>query len=99
MYSSYVDWGVNAISNGGDAPELWRTLKIEEWRYILTSRPNAENLQGRATVEGVTGTVLLADNYVPKRGLDFTPNTKGWNTNVYTAEQWRVLEDRGALRH
>ena len=42
------DWGVyNAISNGGDTPNLWRTLQhsvngsyngIDEWTYVFTGR-------------------------------------------------------------
>ena len=33
------DWGVNnAISNGGNEAGLWRTLTIEEWKYLMESR-------------------------------------------------------------
>ena len=34
-YSAGIDWGYNAISNGGNMPELWRCLTISEWRYII----------------------------------------------------------------
>ena len=31
-----ADWGVyNAISNGGNQPNLWRTLSRNEWMYLL----------------------------------------------------------------
>ena len=43
-YATFVDWGVNPISNGGNKPNLWRTLTVDEWLYIIKERPNAENL-------------------------------------------------------
>ena len=31
-----ADWGVyNAISNGGDEPNMWRTLSNDEWKYLF----------------------------------------------------------------
>ena len=31
-----ADWGVyNAISNGGNEPNKWRTLTFEEWEYLI----------------------------------------------------------------
>ena len=31
-----ADWGVyNAISNGGNMPNIWRTLTNEEWKYLF----------------------------------------------------------------
>jgi len=35
---NFVDWGNNAISNGGNTPDLWRTLTKDEWSYILFTR-------------------------------------------------------------
>lgn len=33
---AYADWGVyNAISNGGNTPNQWRTLTGQEWNYVL----------------------------------------------------------------
>lgn len=32
----YLDWGVyNAISNGGNTPDMWRTLSLSEWNYLF----------------------------------------------------------------
>ncbi|MBP5583482.1 MAG: hypothetical protein J6X43_05965, partial [Bacteroidales bacterium] len=40
-----ADWGIyNAISNGGNTPEQWRTLTKEEWLYLIYDRTNASDL-------------------------------------------------------
>ena len=63
-YSNFVDWGVNAISNGGNTPNMWRTLSGAEWEYLLIGRENAENLFALGHVEGVSGIILLPDGCV-----------------------------------
>ena len=93
-----ADWGVyNAISNGGNQPGLWRTLTMEEWHYLFTTRPKASILYGAATVNGVYGYVLLPDDWYPPTGLGFTGNPKNWTTNVYNVDQWRDMQNSGAV--
>ena len=42
-YANY-DWGVyNAIENGGNIPNMWRTLTYQEWDYLFNTR-NASTL-------------------------------------------------------
>ena len=60
---SFVDWGVNAISNGGNQPNLWRTLTIDEWDFIINQRPKAFSLRGQISVAGTICYVLLPDNW------------------------------------
>ena len=44
-----ADWGVyNAISNGGNAAGLWRTLTKDEWYYLINSRPEASKLYSQS---------------------------------------------------
>ena len=33
-----ADWGYNAISNGGNQENLWRTLTMQEWHYLIKTR-------------------------------------------------------------
>ena len=63
-YSTFTDWGTNAISNGGNEANLWRTLTKSEWAYLLVGRKNAKNLFFLAKVDGVAGLVLLPDDWV-----------------------------------
>ena len=96
-YSTFTDWGTNAISNGGNEANLWRTLTIQEWGYLIKTRTNADNLKGQATVAGVHGYVLLPDSWTLPAGLSFTASPNDWTTNVYTAEQWTQMEAAGAV--
>ena len=98
------DWGVyNAISNGGNKAGLWRTLTLEELEYIFSGRENAEQLRALGDVavserETVKGVIFLPDNWVLPEGLTFTPWEMGKpGENVYTLEQWKQMEEAGAL--
>ena len=95
-YSTFVDWGTHAISNGGNTANLWRTLTESEWTYLIFTRPNASSKRGRATVNGMYCYVLLPDEWVLPSGLSFTPDANNW-TNVYTTEQWAQMEAAGAV--
>ena len=96
-YSTFTDWGVNAISNGGNEANLWRTLTRYEWAYLIQTRTNAADLKGQATVADVHGFVLLPDSWTLPAGLSFTAIPNDWTTNVYTAEQWAQMEAAGAV--
>ena len=93
-----ADWGVyNQI--GSDVPGTWRTLTKGEWEYLCNSRPNANNLKGQATVNGVNGFVLLPDDFWSNSGsLAFTSGTNlGWDVNRFSVSQWREFEQLGAV--
>ncbi len=97
---AYADWAVyNQI--GTDPPATWRTLTYEEMEYVLYTRPNHENLAGKAGVNGIYGILLLPDYWTWPEDLTFTPGIeKGDNTfytNTYTAEQWAKMEKAGAV--
>ena len=73
--ATFKDWSKNAISNGGNKANLWRTLTKDEWVYILFTRPNADKLFGLGSVNGINGTILLPDNWALPAGAKFVPNT------------------------
>ena len=65
-----ADWGYNAISNGGDTINAWRTPTKEEWSYVLNKRNTFSGIRfAKAQVNNVNGVILLPDN---------------WNSNYYT---------------
>jgi hypothetical protein len=97
-YSTFVDWGVNAISNGGGVPNFWRTLSNSEWEYIINTRSDAFTKRGLATVNDVIGMVLLPDNWVMPTGLpSFNTAHNFYSDNVYTISQWVEMEAAGAV--
>lgn len=52
------DWGNNPISNGGNEPNLWRTLNKDEWEYLFQTREDAANKYGVAKVHDIPGVVF-----------------------------------------
>ena len=113
QYATFSEWGANAISNGGNTTNLWRTLSSDEWKYILHDRPNAEELLGFGTIGGIHGLIILPDDcnfeqisFTPSvdRGLVwFAPdsaynnNKDNFTHNTYTVEEWNSLETLGAV--
>ena len=76
--SGQADWGYNAISNGGNQENLWRTLSQSEWNYVLFTRNTVSDIRFvKATVReqlidtisndtvfnNVHGLVLLPDDW------------------------------------
>ena len=112
-YYDYVEWGYNAISNGGNKVKMWRTLEASEWAYIFTGRDNADILFGLGNIDGVKGVILLPDDWTLPEGAFFTPSTsKGlvyqngvfknsnldnFSHNTYTGSQWKTMESAGAV--
>ena len=40
-----ADWGYNAISNGGNTENQWRTLTEEEWGYVFNTRATSSGIR------------------------------------------------------
>ena len=72
-YNTWTDWGDN-MGPG------WRTLTIDEWMYLF-----ANHSFGFATVNGVTGTIVLPD------GCSLTINTSrnSYDNNTIDAATWQ----------
>lgn len=61
-YSNFSDWGNNSISNGGG--RNWFTLTRDEWVYVFKTRSTSSGIRyAKATVNGVSGVILLPDNW------------------------------------
>lgn len=97
LYSSFVDWGSNAISNGGNQANMWRTLSKDEWTYILSGRINASSKCGLGRVNGVNGFILFPNTWTLPSGLSFQASAKNYTTNSYSLENWLKMEEKGAI--
>ena len=85
-YTTFVDWGVNAISNGGNEANVWRTLTHDEWVYLIEGRENAADKFGFGNVKGTTGLIILPDDWTqPTGALYFNPSLQmsGFAKNEY----------------
>ena len=101
-YSSFIDWGMNPVSNAGNEAGLWRTLSKDEWLYLFHDRADYDKLFGWGKVAGVSGVILLPDNWVKPSGVSFWSYSEGnandhISDNTYTVSQWQKMEDTGAV--
>lgn len=105
----FVDWGSNTI--GTDAPDTWRTLTRDEWKYVLSNRTDADTKKGVARInlssDGTVyanGLILLPDTWTAPAGVTFK---SGFATEksvqayadyqTFTLSEWQQLESAGAV--
>ena len=87
-YTSFYDWGSYGMGDG------WRTPTRDEWNYLFTGRSNASNKYGGARVNGVTGIVVLPDDW--SNEVSFSSG-KSYSANTYDINSWRQMEEAGAI--
>ena len=103
-----ADWGYNAIANGGNEENKWRTLTRDEWSYLFNTRTtstvnNVANARyAKAQVAGVHGVILFPNNYTHPSGVNLPTGINeigdtGWNGNNYTADNFERMEVNGAV--
>lgn len=105
-----IDWGYNAIGNGGNAIGLWRTLTSDEWTYLWNTREveGFVNSVSRATVENIPGLIILPDNFVDPQtnssashtGFYPGPNSSSmasFTDNVYNGNGWAAMQTAGVV--
>ncbi len=106
-----ADWGHNAISNGGNTADTWRTLTKDEWVYLFNTRTAGGTVFGtsqarytEATINtdgtSVNGVIVFPD------GVDIGSDkvttagavngSSDWATKC-TAAQWTALEGMGCV--
>ena len=106
-YGSFTDWGVNAISNGGNEPNKWRTLTVSEWQYLFKNNKwtlgyikdgDESHLcfmlipESFTAPEGTTVTVLSTSTSSTYMSGLTVPSG-----NTYTGEQFASLEKLGVV--
>ena len=91
-YSYYYEWG-NYYGGG------WRTLTANEWDYLFNLRVDASSKHGAAIVHGVKGIVILPDYFIMPSGctLSTVRREKDYSMNIYSDDEWRRMEDGGAV--
>ena len=100
-HTGQADWGYNAISNGGNKENMWRTPSKEEWVYILFVRNTASGVRfAKACMNGINGLLVLPDNWkVTTYQLNAVNNSDlNYSNNVISLADWQnVLEPAGAV--
>ena len=95
------DWGhYNAISNGGNTSNTWRTLTRQEWDYIFNTRSTPSGIRyAKAKVNNVNGVILVPDNWSTNIYVLSCANQSeaSFNSNVISASQWNILQNAGIV--
>ncbi len=94
-YANYDIGWFNAISNGGNEPNIWRLPTKSEIDYLLNNRIDATYLHFVATVGDQEGIVILPDNWSNSE-LNYNLNTSV-ASNQYSTSQWALWEAEGAI--
>ena len=95
-----ADWGYNAISNGGNTINQWRTMTWWEWYYMFNSRNTVSGMRYvKVQIDNTNGVIVLPDNWSPYYyNFNNTNNyDANFDSNIMTASQWSVLEQYGAV--
>ena len=107
-WTANEDWGVyNAISNGGNGPNKWRTLTNSEWQYLYQN--NKWTLGYIKTIKNSLCFMLIPETFTAPEGITVEvigtaniPNDAGRKVTVptnnkYTTEQFASLEKLGVV--
>ena len=96
-----ADWGYNAIINGGNQENQWRTLTHVEWDYLLNQRTTPSNKRfAKAQVNGVNGIIIIPDNWVTANYPinDVNSGDSQYTSNTIDADTWlETLEYYGLV--
>jgi len=107
----FNDWGANTILSADGKTTYqsgtWTTPSAEDFRYMVNSRKcskvgKTENARYiKATVSEVPGLIIFPDVFTWPSGLQTPSHINEYNSafavNVYTAEQFALLEDEGVV--
>ena len=104
-----ADWGCNAITNGGNQENQWRTLSKSEWDYVLFGRNTTSGIRfAKATIReqsidtvfnDIHGIILLPDNWSESAYILNDANVSGapYETNIILDDMWQYIEAVGAV--
>ena len=95
------DWGHNPITNGGNTADKWRTLTKDEWVYVFNTRSTTSGVRyAKATVNGVSGVIILPDDWSTSYYTLSSTNTTSaaYTSNTISLSNWNTkFEANGAV--
>ena len=98
--SGQADWGYNAIANGGNAENAgWRTLRREEWKYLMEERTTVSGIHfANACVDGTNGMLLFPDNWDGSYTINAADHySADFTNNLISATDWTSLQSAGVV--
>lgn len=87
-----ADWGYNAISNGGNQENQWRTLSQSEWDYVLFTRNTTSGIRfAKATIRDMIIDTISNDTvFNDVHGIVLLPDN--WSVSAYMLNDANVAE-------
>ena len=95
-----ADWGYNAISNGGNTENSgWRTLRKEEWEYLMTGRATPTGIHfATANINGNNGLLIFPDDWDGSYDITNPDNySSDFGNNTFASADWVNLEAKGIV--
>jgi hypothetical protein len=94
-----ADWGYNAIINGNNTENIWRTLTRNEWYYLFNTRNTVSGIRWtQGKVNGINGIILLPDNWTVSIYALNATNGGDFDSNIISEADWNnILEANGAV--
>ncbi len=79
---------------------MWQTLSKAEWDYLIHTRATSSGIRyAKAKVDGVSGLILLPDNWNSSYFILNRTNQENavFNSNILTLSQWNDIEMLGGV--
>ena len=104
-----ADWGVyNAISNGGNEPNKWRTLTTMEWQYLFKNNKWTLGYIKTTDKDSTLCFMLIPETFTAPEGTtvrvidtaNLTSTSKSVtvpSTNTYSTDEFAFLEELGIV--
>ncbi|MBR3491716.1 MAG: hypothetical protein IKH44_05410 [Bacteroidales bacterium] len=95
-----ADWGYNAIVNGGNQQNEWRTLTIDEWNYVLYTRTTISGIRyAKAQVNNINGIILIPNNWQSSYSINnYNLKDAAFDSNIIASNIWySFFEKEGAV--
>ncbi len=107
-----ADWGVyNAITNGGNEPNQWRTLTTDEWQYLFKNNKWTLGYVKTTAEDSILCFMLIPADFTAPYGINVDVVGTGnlsetvmrdisesiYSNNTYTVEQFSQIEKLGVV--
>ena len=100
-YNTFNDWGNNAIINGGNQVNMWRTLSQSEWAYVFNVRSTTSGIRyAKSIVNEINGVLLLPDDWDSNNYSLSNTNVSdaSFSSNIISLNDWNTyFEFSGAV--
>jgi hypothetical protein len=92
--SGMADWGFNAIVNGGNQNQQWRTLLKDEWIFLLKTRNTPSGIRfAKARVNEINGLLIIPDywSFSDYPLIETNKENASYDSNIIDLTTWESV--------